>query len=212
MNCEQFQETLPYIIEHGGNEEEEGHLRSCPGCAELVRDLKYIAEQAKLILPMYDPSPRVWSGIEHALHQQGLLQEGRMSRQGHSITTYLPSQTKSWTPLGWAMALATLAVFTAALVNYRPHLPAAPVTAQNSTSQAAQFNGDDQRLIRQVSQQAPDVGRAYETSLREANAYIEDAQQAVDRDPNDDAAQEQLQQAYQQKETLYQMAVARSLP
>jgi len=110
------------------------------------------------------------------------------------------------------MALATLAVFTVALVNYRPHLPAAQVTAQNSTSQAAQFNGDDQRLIRRVSQQAPEVSRAYEVSLREANAYIEDAQQAVNRDPADDAAQEQLQQAYQQKETLYQMAVARALP
>lgn len=211
MNCEQFQEALPYIIERGGNAEEEGHLRSCAACAELVQDLKYIAQQAKLLLPMYDPSPRVWTGIEHALHQESMLQEGRMSRPGH-LMTYLPTQAKSWTPVGWAMALATLAVFTVALVNYRPHLPAAQVTAQNSTSQAAQFNGDDQRLIRRVSQQAPEVSRAYEVSLREANAYIEDAQQAVNRDPADGAAQEQLQQAYQQKETLYQMAVARSLP
>ena len=211
MNCEQFQEALPYIIERGGNAEEEGHLRSCAACAELVQDLKYIAQQARLLLPMYDPSPRVWTGIEHALHQEGALREGRMSRPGH-LMTYLPTQAKSWTPVGWAMALATLAVFTVALVNYRPHLPAAQVTAQNSTSQAAQFNGDDQRLIRRVSQQAPEVSRAYEVSLREANAYIEDAQQAVNRDPADDAAQEQLQQAYQQKETLYQMAVARALP
>jgi hypothetical protein len=209
MNCEQFQEVLPYIIERGGNQEEEGHLRSCPACAELVQDLKYIAEQAKLLLPMHDPSPRVWTGIAHALQREGLLQEGRMSRPGHLMTPY---QAKSWTPVGWVMALATLVAFTVVLYNYRPNLPAAQVAAQNSSAPAARFSSDDQRLIRQVSQQAPEVSQAYETSLREANAYIEDAQQAVNRDPDDDAAQEQLQQAYQQKETLYQMAVARSLP
>lgn len=211
MNCQQFQEVLPYIIERGGSVEEEEHLRTCPACAELVQELKYIAQQAKLLLPMYDPNPRVWSGIEHALHREGLLQEGRMSRPGHEMT-YFPTQAKSWTPLGWAMALATLLAFSVVLVNYHSHLPAAQLAAQNSTTQAAPFDGDDQRLILQVSKQEPAVRRAYEDSLREANAYIEDAQQAVRRDPDDEAANEQLLQAYQQKETLYEMAVARSLP
>ncbi len=211
MNCQKFQEVLPYIIERGGNNDEEEHLRTCPACAELVQELKYIAQQAKLLLPMYDPSPRVWSGIEHALHREGLLQEGRTSRPGH-MTTYFPTQAKSWTPVGWVMALAMLLAFTAVLVNYHSHLPAAQVAAQNSTIQAAQFDGDDQRLILHLSKQEPAVRRAYEDSLREANAYIEDAQQAVKRDPNDEAANEQLLQAYQQKETLYEMAVARSLP
>jgi hypothetical protein len=43
------------------------------------------------------------------------------------------------------------------------------------------------------------------------NAYISDAQQAVERDPGDAAAQELLQDAYQHKEMVYQMATARSL-
>jgi hypothetical protein len=34
----------------------------------------------------------------------------------------------------------------------------------------------------------------------------------VERDPEDETAQELLQDAYQQKEMLYQMATARSLP
>lgn len=212
MNCQEFQEVLPYIIERGGNQEEQGHLRTCPACAELVQDLKYIAEQAKLLLPMHDPSPRVWTGIEHALHREGMLQEGRLSRPGHIAMTYLPPQTRGWTPLGWAMALATLLAFTVVLINYRPHLPAPQLAAQNAMAQTAQFDSDDQRLISQVSQQGPEVKRAYEDSLREANAYIEDAKQAVSRDPEDEVANEQLLEAYQQKETLYQMAVARSLP
>lgn len=210
MNCQEFQAVLPYIIESGGNEEEEAHLRTCPACAELVRDLRYIAEQAKLLLPMHDPNPKVWNGIEGALQREGLLQEGRMSRQGH-ITRY-PTQTKSWTPLGWVLALAALIAFSAVLINYRSHLPGQQITAQNNTAQSVQFNGDDQQVIGQVAQQAPEVRRAYEDGLREANAYIVDAKQAVNDDPGDPGAQQQLQQAYQQKEALYQMATARSLP
>jgi hypothetical protein len=211
MTCQQFQEVLPYIIESGGNEEEEGHLRTCPSCAELVRDLRYIAEQAKLLLPMHDPNPRVWNNIEQSLQQEGLLPEGRMSRQGHSLTYPTPTQSKSWTPLGWILALAFITVFAAVLVTYKPHLPAQQATAQNSSTQPAQLGSDDQQVISQMSQQAPQVRRAYEAGLKEADAYISDAEQAVKLDPEDAAAQDQLVEAHEQKEMLYQMATARSL-
>jgi len=211
MNCQQFQEVLPYIIESGGNEEEEAHLRTCAACAELVQDLKYIAEQAKLLLPMHDPNPRVWNNIEQSLHREGLLPEGRMSRQGHTLTYPTATQTKSWTPVGWLITLAALTVFTVVLMNYKPHLPTSQATAQNSSTQPAQLAGDDQQVIRQMSQQDPGVRRAYEDGLREADAYISDAEQAVKLDPQDPAAREQLVEAHAQKEMLYQMAVARSL-
>jgi hypothetical protein len=210
MNCQQFQEVLPYIIESGGNEEEEEHLRRCPACAELVQDLQYIAQQAKLMLPMHDPSPRVWAGIEDSLHRQGLIQEGRMSLLGHMTT--IPTQSRSWTPLGWAMALAAMAVFAALLINYRPQLPVMPASAQNVSAPTAAIESDDQQLITRVSQQSPDVRHAYEDSLREVNAYISDAQQAVDQDPEDAVARAHLLDAYQQKEMLYQMATVRALP
>ena len=210
MNCQEFQAVLPYMIESGGNEEEEAHLRTCHACTELVQDLRYIAEQAKLLLPMHDPNPRVWTGIEGALQREGLLQEGRMSRQGH-ITNY-PTQIKSWTPVGWAMTVAALIAFSFLLINYHPHLPEQQATAQNSAASASQFSSDDQQLISGVAQQDPAVSRAYENGLREANAYIVDARQTVAQDPGDAMAEEQLQQAYQQRDALYQLATARSLP
>jgi hypothetical protein len=209
MTCQQFQEVLPYIIESGGNEEEEGHLRSCPACTELVQDLKYIAEQAKLLLPMHDPNPRVWTNIEQSLHREGLLSEGRMSRKGHTLTYPTPTESKSWTPIGWMMALAAITALTAVLVNYKPQLPAPPATAQNGSTQSVQLGSDDQQLISQMSQQDQRLGQAYEAALKEANAYISDAEKAVKLDPQDAAAQEQLVEAHEQKEMLYQMATAR---
>ncbi|HET9839638.1 MAG TPA: hypothetical protein VFR84_15525 [Candidatus Angelobacter sp.] len=213
MNCQQFQEVLPYIIESGGKPEEEEHLKTCPACSALVEDLQYIAAQAKLLLPMRDPSPRVWSNIEASLHREGLLPtEGRMSRLGHITKT--STQTKSWTPLGWAMALTATIVFAVVLINYKPHqLPSGQLSAQNTSEPSSlSMSSDDQQLVSQLAQADPGARGAYENSLREVNAYISDAQAAAQRDPDDADAQELLLDAYQQKEMLYQMAIARSLP
>jgi hypothetical protein len=213
MNCQQFQETLPYIIESGGGGEDESHLQECESCASLVRDLRYIAEQAKLLLPMHDPNPRVWNNIEQSLQREGLL-EGRMSPPGHTQkNSTSQTQAKSWTPLGWVMALTALIIFAVVLTNYKstPLQPTA-LTAQNSATDSTQFNSDDQQLISQVSQQSPEAQRAYEASLRDVNAYIADAEQAARSDPGDASAQARLQDAYEQKEMVYQMATARSLP
>ena len=210
MNCQQFQEVLPYIIESGGKPEEEEHLKTCPACTALVDDLRYIAEQAKLLLPMHDPNARVWNNIGQSLQQEGLLPEGRMSRLGHITKT--STQTKSWTTLGWAMALTATIVFAVVLTNYKPQqLPSSQLSAQN-TSEPSSMNGDDQQLVSQLAQADPDARGAYESSLREVNSYIADAQEAAHQDPDDTSAQQLLLNAYQQKEMLYQMAIARSLP
>ena len=73
MNCAEFQEALPYIIDGGGTPEQQEHLESCAVCSDLVADLKYIAECAKLLVPMENPSPRVWEGIEESLNREGLI-------------------------------------------------------------------------------------------------------------------------------------------
>jgi hypothetical protein len=77
MNCAEFQKVLPDIIEAGGNTEEETHLASCSVCSDLVQDLRYIAEQAKLLLPMRDPSPQVWDNIQDSLEREGLVRPAR---------------------------------------------------------------------------------------------------------------------------------------
>jgi hypothetical protein len=208
MNCQQFQEVLPYIIESGGKPEEEEHLKSCASCAALVQDLMYIAEQAKLLLPMRDPNPRVWNNIEQSLQREGLLPEGRLSRPGQITKT--STQTKSWTPLGWAMAVTATIVFAFILTNYKPQqLPSNQSSAQNTAEPSSiSMNSDDQQLVTQLAQADPDASGAYESSLREANSYIADAQQAAQQDPDDSAAQQQLLDAYQQKAMLYEMAMA----
>lgn len=79
MTCAEFQKVLPNIIDGGGGEEEQQHLETCPVCSDLVADLRYIAECAKLLVPMEDPSPRVWNNIEKGLEREGLAKPARRS-------------------------------------------------------------------------------------------------------------------------------------
>jgi len=80
MNCADFQRDLPLIIDSGGSEQQEEHLRTCAVCRDLVNDLRYIADQAKLLVPMHEPSPRVWDEIEEKLKLEGLLKPAQVRR------------------------------------------------------------------------------------------------------------------------------------
>jgi hypothetical protein len=73
MNCAEFQSDLPLIIDSVSNPAHDEHLRTCDVCRDLVNDLRYIADQAKLLVTMEEPSPRVWNGIEEKLKLEGLL-------------------------------------------------------------------------------------------------------------------------------------------
>ncbi len=82
MTCAEFQSVLPFIIETGGSAEEEEHLKTCKVCGDLVADLRYIAEQAKLLVPMQDPSPRVWESIQKSVEREGLVKSARKGMLG----------------------------------------------------------------------------------------------------------------------------------
>lgn len=68
--CAEFQARLPELFESGEDLGAEPHLVLCENCSALVEDLRYIAQQAKLLLPLRDPSPAVWENIQSALKRQ----------------------------------------------------------------------------------------------------------------------------------------------
>jgi hypothetical protein len=69
MNCAEFQEKLPELFESGVDVSNDPHVKSCETCSALVRDLEYIASQAKLLLPAHEPSPTVWENIQSAIRK-----------------------------------------------------------------------------------------------------------------------------------------------
>jgi hypothetical protein len=177
-----------------------------------VQDLKYIADQARLLLPMRDPSPRVWNNIQTALEREGMVRRQPARFQGRTLNP------ASWSTPAWAGAIAAVLVLVVGIIlvnnlnrqsgthvaNNRP--------APGEAAAQSQFaDPDDQRLLQEVEQRAPDMRSRYEENLRSVNAYISDAQKAVEADPADEIARQHLMQAYEQKALLYDMAVSRSL-
>ena len=77
MTCAEFQKLLAFIIDGGGSAEEQQHLATCHVCSDLIADLRYIAEAAKLLVSMEDPSPRVWNAIQESLEREGLVKSAR---------------------------------------------------------------------------------------------------------------------------------------
>jgi hypothetical protein len=70
MTCAEFQAQLPELFESGVDLKEQEHLKGCEQCSALVQDLEYIAQQAKLLLPIHDPSPAVWENIQTTLSSE----------------------------------------------------------------------------------------------------------------------------------------------
>jgi hypothetical protein len=80
--CADFQEQLPELFESGADLKEQEHLKTCEQCSALVSDLEYIAQQAKLLLPIHDPSPAVWENIQTSL--SGEKSTGSSSTTSHT--------------------------------------------------------------------------------------------------------------------------------
>ena len=76
MTCAEFQDQLPDLFESHSDLSAEEHLKTCENCAALVRDLQYIAQQAKLLLPIHDPSPGVWEKIDAAIQRESAPDAG----------------------------------------------------------------------------------------------------------------------------------------
>lgn len=200
MTCAEFQRDLPNTFEGGGSLAHEEHLRECHICADLVSDLRYIAEQAKLLVPMEDPSPRVWDGITKSLEREGLVKPAP-ARGG-----LLAPQRASW---GWLLTLAVLLLFAVGFLFYHQNIAvrqtAAAVVppAPAAVSDEAQ---NDQQVLQEVERHDPELRTTYESSLKDVNDYISDARQSLQQDPEDSEARNYLMQAMEQKAMLYEMA------
>ena len=200
MTCKEFQNELPYIIDTGGDAEHEEHLKSCPVCADLVADLKYIAEQAKLLVPMEDPNPRVWDGIQRSLEREGLVKSAPARR------SLLETQRAGW---GWFTTMGALFLIAIGLLMYRHGSATDPSTEASFETNAADStlaNDSDRQVLAELAQRSPHLKQSFEQNLRSVNAYIADVQQSVHDNPDDSEARSHLLRAYEQKAMLYEMA------
>jgi len=213
MTCEEFERVLPEL-EGGHTIEQEEHLRTCPGCAELVEDLQAIQRRARELQASETPSPRVWNSIEFALRQEGLI------RQPHPVSATPSGLWPRWR-LAWLVAMAALLVGLGMRVTQqgirqsqmavKQPVVSPAISVGQQPEQAAIF-ADDEEVLKLVASRAPALQAAFASDLRAVNAYIRDAEQSARNNPDDEIAQQYLVSAYQQRAMVYEMALDRSMP
>ncbi|HEX3353543.1 MAG TPA: hypothetical protein VHS34_12025 [Terriglobales bacterium] len=222
MNCAEFQEFLPDVIDGDRTVEQEAHLKSCSMCAELVAELNLIAREAPQLQEFAEPSPRVWNSIELALRREGLIHEPVINdpRPGLEL---VPPVKRGWT-LSWLVPVAAMAVLAFGVFVYQRNQPiaqppqvASSVPAPGTSVQTPQNpknvnNTDDQQLLDAVGSRSPAMQAQYASNLSNVNAYIRDAEESAQADPNDEEAQQIVMDAYEQRAAVYELALDRTLP
>jgi hypothetical protein len=216
MNCTEFQELLPEEFEGGRTAEQELHLRSCPVCSGLVTDLELIASEARQLQEVADPSPRVWAAIEITLRQEGIIRDAQL---GPSL---VPARPQRWS-MAWLALVAALVLVAFGIVIYqrgpadsrlsvKQDTQAPPALTNLQTEKKTSTANEDEQLLAAVASRSPAMQAQYASNLQNVNAYIKDAEESAQADPNDEEAQQIVMDAYEQRATVYEMALDRSLP
>jgi hypothetical protein len=87
-----------------------------------------------------------------------------------------------------------------------------PAVTAVQTAKNLKVANEDQQLLEAVGSRSPAMQATYASNLQNVNAYIRDAEESAQADPNDEEAQQVVMDAYEQRATIYEMALDRSLP
>src|SRR5262249_27736690 len=149
------------------------HLRSCADCSDLISDLEFIARQAPLLQVDEDPSPRVWNSLELVLRSEGVIRAPKPAPAPKVGFWH-------WRPArAVLMAAAVVLVAVGIVVNQRTQAPRIVADSPIPANLAAPMAPEDQQFLETVSSLPPAVRTAYESNLRDVNAYIHDAEESA---------------------------------
>jgi hypothetical protein len=205
MNCVELQQSLAEV-EDGSTAEQKAHLRTCPPCSALLKELNLIAAAASDLQAAAEPSPRVWNSIEIALRQEGLIRPRPVARP------LVPSFSARWGSLRWLVPAAAMLLLALGIYLRHESLPNQLVPQAAVVAPANPSDLNDADFMEEIADNAPAMRTQYEENLRQVNESIRDAQGLVEESPNDDDARRSLMEAYQQKSMLFEMAMDRPLP
>jgi len=207
LNCEQFEELLPEVVDGGTwNSEQRTHAQGCAKCSSLVEDLRQIAQEAPELAAMHEPSPRVWEEIRKSLLAEGIIRP--QAKPGRLMDFFFsPRWRPALVPLG---AMAALVIVFVAYKSDSSPSNTAQIAPMVDAPKVAVLDDDDVQLLDEISIRTPALRATFEDNLRNANAYIQDAKETVAKSPDNDQAQEDLIHAYNEKAMVYEMAIGHS--
>lgn len=215
MNCAEFEKQLQEVDLSSPSLSSgmETHRQDCVACSGLIGGLNQITRQARLLVPEEEPSVQVWQRIHQQLRQEGLI-------QAPAPLPFSPA-ARTRIRIGWfprlQMGMAYAAMFLVGLgVVYLYSVGTVPAFLQEPPITVAavptapveqSLSGSDEPIL-QLIEKAPQEKRAtYVTNLNRVNSSIHQWNTFMAEHPEDWFAREQLLNAYQQKQRLWNTLV-----
>ena len=216
MNCAEFEREWQELDDPGlfspGMDE---HLRDCPGCAGLVREVNLLRWEARQLVEAEQPPVQVWANIQNDLSREGVLREPSAESWLNGILTF------AWLPR-LPMSVAYASVFFLALVGVEyvrdqvtpppVAVSSAPATADMvaareqvvASAPAAEPVREGEKVIQRVIEKAPPERRAVLVkNWQQVNDSVDESQRFLHEHPDDPLAIQQLFIMQQQRTHFY---------
>ena len=215
MNCAEFEKQLQEVdlSPPSLSSRMEVHRQVCVACSELIGDLNQITRQARLIVPEEEPSVQVWQQIHQQLRQEGLI-------KAPAPLPLSPAARLGWFPrLQMGMAYAAMFLVGLGVVYLYSIGTTSPVFLQELQTTVAQApaeqspalspppSGSDEPILQLIAKAPPAKRATYVTNLNRVNFSIHQLNTFLGEHPEDWFAREQLLNAYQQKQRLWNTLV-----
>ena len=202
MNCKEFErewqeledtsEMTPVL---------EKHRQDCPACAEMIHDLQSIIQQARRMLPLENPSEGVWPQIRQQLESERMI-PGIPQRRFSA-----PQPMWAWLPRLAYAAVFLMVLGGVYLLNLFTNTSITSSPSKVTVAQQVPAPIGDAAFRQMVDKIPPERRAVYETHLNRVNSSIAQLTTFIQEHPEDPSAREQLFNAYEHRERLWETMV-----
>jgi hypothetical protein len=217
MNCQEFEQKWIALDSGDLSPAMDAHRQRCHSCSEMVEDLNYVAEQARMMgAAADDPPERVWLQIRQRLEREGLIHEPRRGLRAG----WLGGAATGWlmrVPAGLAYASVFLMAAgvmylhslmqspeAPAMVAGTPAVPEAAWTQAMVDPVASPTEQDVQDLAQRVSEEHR---ATFVSTWNQMNSSVQQLSDFLQAHPDDPFLRSQLMNAVQQRKHLWETYV-----
>jgi hypothetical protein len=209
ITCRDFLKYLEPWMEGERPADAQAHVRACPHCSGIVKELEMIRAEANSWRDSEQEAPeRVWTALRAQLVQEGLIRETVTANVAASPRTgwfagLFPRLPRPVWAGAYLAALIAVAFALSGPVNKRVNEARWLKGTQIATSPLnAQLNFAEQNSNSYVTRSNPVVAASLHQNLAIVDNYIALCEKSVSEDPQNEVARDYLYEAYQQKADL----------
>jgi hypothetical protein len=213
ITCREFLSYLEPWMEGECPPDVQAHVRTCPNCSGVIKDLEMIHTEARSWRASEQDAPeRVWTALRMQLEQEGLIRETIPAREQGAkdqapragwFAGLFPRLPRPVLAGAYLAALVAVAFALSGPVNRRVNEARWLKGTQISTSPlSAQLNFAEQNSNSYVTRSNPVVAASLHQNLAIVDKYIALCEKSVSEEPQNEVARDYLYEAYQQKADL----------